>query len=67
MAQSPETNTDHQARANPPGARTEKAVADKAAGAFTRPAEPLMRIHRSLKQAFDPAGVFNRGRLYADF
>jgi len=33
MAQSPETNTDHQARANPPGARTEKAVADKAAGA----------------------------------
>ena len=42
-------------------------AADKAAGAFTRPAEPLMRIHRSLKQAFDPAGVFNRGRLYADF
>jgi hypothetical protein len=26
---------------------------------------PLERIHRQLKQSFDPAGVFNRGRLYA--
>ncbi|MFT3718429.1 glycolate oxidase subunit GlcE [Pseudorhodoferax sp.] len=26
----------------------------------------LMRIHRGLKQAFDPAGIFNRGRLYPD-
>jgi len=25
---------------------------------------PLERIHRALKQAFDPAGIFNRGRLY---
>jgi FAD/FMN-containing dehydrogenase len=41
-------------------------AADKGAGAFTRPAEPLMRIHRSLKLAFDPAGIFNPGRLYAD-
>jgi glycolate oxidase FAD binding subunit len=24
----------------------------------------LMRIHRALKQAFDPAGIFNPGRLY---
>ncbi|ANQ84165.1 glycolate oxidase FAD binding subunit [Azoarcus olearius] len=26
--------------------------------------EPLLRIHRRLKAAFDPAGIFNRGRLY---
>ena len=28
---------------------------------------PLDRIHRRLKAEFDPAGVFNRGRLFADF
>ncbi|MBX3617402.1 glycolate oxidase subunit GlcE [Nitrosomonas sp.] len=26
----------------------------------------LMTIHRSLKQQFDPSGIFNRGRLYPD-
>ena len=37
---------------------------DKSAGVFTPLAPPLMAIHRSLKQSFDPAGVFNAGRLY---
>lgn len=27
---------------------------------------PLDRIHRNIKQAFDPAGIFNRGRLFDD-
>lgn len=27
----------------------------------------LQRIHRDLKREFDPAGVFNRGRLFPDF
>jgi glycolate oxidase FAD binding subunit len=27
---------------------------------------PLDRIHRDLKRAFDPAGIFNRGRLFDD-
>jgi glycolate dehydrogenase FAD-binding subunit len=41
-------------------------AADKSAGAFT-PLEPVLaRLHRSLKQAFDPAGIFNPGRLYAE-
>jgi len=31
---------------------------------FQTPAPALMTIHRRLKQAFDPAGVFNPGRLY---
>jgi glycolate oxidase FAD binding subunit len=26
----------------------------------------LMQVHRRLKQAFDPAGIFNPGRMYAD-
>jgi glycolate oxidase FAD binding subunit len=41
-------------------------AADKGAGAFAPPSAPVMRIHRELKAAFDPAGVFNPGRLYAD-
>jgi glycolate oxidase FAD binding subunit len=27
----------------------------------------VLAIHRQLKNAFDPAGVFNRGRMYKDF
>jgi glycolate oxidase FAD binding subunit len=27
--------------------------------------EPVMRVHRALKQAFDPAGILNPGRMYA--
>lgn len=41
-------------------------AADKSAGTFAPLAEPLARIQRGLKQAFDPAGVFNPGRLYPD-
>jgi glycolate oxidase FAD binding subunit len=33
---------------------------------FAPLAPPLDRIHRELKREFDPAGVFNRGRLYPD-
>ncbi len=39
---------------------------DKSAGVFAPLAPPLLRIHRGLKQAFDPEGLFNPGRLYAD-
>ena len=34
---------------------------------FAAPSPVLQRIHRELKRQFDPAGVFNRGRLYPDF
>jgi glycolate oxidase FAD binding subunit len=38
----------------------------KAGGAFA-PLEPVvMRLHRELKAAFDPAGILNPGRLYAE-
>ena len=36
---------------------------DKSANCFTPLAPVLERVHRELKAAFDPAGVFNRGRL----
>jgi len=40
---------------------------DKSAGAFA-PLPPLLaRLHRDLKRSFDPAGIFNPGRLYAEF
>ncbi len=33
---------------------------------FAALSPPLARIHRELKTAFDPEGIFNRGRLYRD-
>ncbi|MDO9116033.1 MAG: glycolate oxidase subunit GlcE [Polaromonas sp.] len=44
------------------GARSERAE-----GRFDPLKPPLDRIHRQLKKEFDPAGIFNRGRLYPDF
>lgn len=40
-------------------------AADKSAGVFTPLSESLLRIHLGLKRAFDPDGLFNRGRLLA--
>jgi glycolate oxidase FAD binding subunit len=40
--------------------------ADKSSGVFAPLNDVAMRIHRGLKQAFDPLRIFNRGRLYAD-
>jgi glycolate oxidase FAD binding subunit len=39
---------------------------DKAAGVFQPLPAPLMKLHRNLKRAMDPAGILNPGRLYAD-
>ena len=40
--------------------------ADKAAGCFAPLAPALERLHRQLKAAFDPAGIFNPGRMYPE-
>ncbi|HEX7634593.1 MAG TPA: glycolate oxidase subunit GlcE [Noviherbaspirillum sp.] len=40
---------------------------DKRAGAFHPLAPAVAAIHRNLKNAFDPSGIFNRGRMYPEF
>jgi glycolate oxidase FAD binding subunit len=37
---------------------------DKSIGVFHPLQAPLMKIHRRLKEAFDPAGILNPGRMY---
>jgi glycolate oxidase FAD binding subunit len=39
---------------------------DKGVGVFHPLAPAVAGIHRRLKQSFDPAGIFNPGRMYAD-
>jgi len=34
---------------------------------FAPLAAPLLRVHQALKREFDPAGILNRGRMYADY
>ena len=40
---------------------------EKPQGAFAPLPPVLARLHRDLKRAFDPAGILNPGRLYAEF
>lgn len=40
---------------------------DKQVGVFHPLAPAVAGIHRHLKNAFDPAGIFNPGRMYAEF
>ncbi len=35
-------------------------------GAFTPLSAPLLKLHKNLKAAFDPQGIFNPGRLYPE-
>lgn len=39
---------------------------DKSIGVFAPLAPGLARIHQEMKKAFDPAGIFNPGRLYPE-
>jgi glycolate oxidase FAD binding subunit len=40
---------------------------ERSGGVFT-PLDPVLaRLHRNLKSVFDPAGMFNRGRLYPEW
>lgn len=40
---------------------------DKRSGVFTPLQPALARVHQRLKESFDPAGIFNRARMYNDF
>ena len=44
-----------------------KAINTPARGRFSPLKPPLDGIHKRLKAEFDPAGIFNPGRLYPDF
>jgi glycolate oxidase FAD binding subunit len=39
---------------------------DKSAGVFQLLTPALLDLHRRIKAVFDPAGIFNRGRLYPE-
>jgi glycolate oxidase FAD binding subunit len=39
---------------------------DRTAGVFQPLGSVVARLHRNVKDVFDPAGVFNRGRLYPE-
>ena len=40
---------------------------NKVAGVFSPLSAVMLQIHKNLKKQFDPAGIFNPGRIYADF
>lgn len=40
---------------------------DRTQGVFAPLSPPLAAIHRRLKDEFDPQGIFNPGRMFADF
>jgi len=49
------------------GHATRFRAGERSAGSFSPLAPALARLHRELKAVFDPAGILNRGRLYAEF
>jgi glycolate oxidase FAD binding subunit len=67
LASNADARTVRAAAAQAGGHATLFRAEDKSAGVFTPLAPALASIHRNLKQAFDPAGIFNRGRMYAEF
>jgi len=66
FASNADARTVREAAARAGGHATLFRAADKSAGVFAPLAPPLAKIHRNLKQAFDPAGIFNPGRMYPD-
>ena len=66
LASNADARTIREAAAQAGGHATLFRATDKSAGVFTPLAPALAKIHRNLKQAFDPAGIFNPGRMYPD-
>ncbi|NMM10048.1 MAG: glycolate oxidase subunit GlcE [Polaromonas sp.] len=62
-----EALTLRQAAADARGHATVFRSTDKTVPVFSPLKPPLDRIHRELKKQFDPAGVFNPGRMSADW
>jgi glycolate oxidase FAD binding subunit len=56
----------HEAAANAGGHATLFRNAPRDCEVFAPLAGPLLRVHRELKRVFDPAGILNPGRMYAE-
>lgn len=67
LASSVDARTLREAAARAGGHATLFRGRDKSVGVFTPLAPVALRLHRELKAAFDPAGIFNPGRLYPEF
>ena len=63
-ASNADARTVREAAAHAGGHATLFRAIDKGAGVFTPLAPALAKIHRNLKRAFDPEGIFNPGRMY---
>jgi len=66
LASNADARTVREAAAAAGGHATLFRAADKSAGVFAPLAPPLLNIHRRLKRSFDPAGIFNPGRMYPE-
>jgi glycolate oxidase FAD binding subunit len=66
LASNADARTIREAAAHAGGHATLFRASDKGAGVFTPLQPALAKIHRNLKQAFDPVGIFNPGRMYPD-
>jgi glycolate oxidase FAD binding subunit len=66
LASNADARTVREAAAQAGGHATLFRAEDKSAGVFTPLAPAVATIHRKLKQAFDPAGIFSAGRMYPD-
>ena len=66
LASNADARTIREAAAQAGGHATLFRATDKSAGVFAPLAPALAKIHHNLKQAFDPAGIFNPGRMYPD-
>ena len=66
LASNADARTVREAAARAGGHATLFRAPDKDAGVFTPLQPALAKIQRKLKLAFDPAGVFNPGRMYRD-
>lgn len=66
LASNADARTIREAAAQAGGHATLFRATDKSAGVFAPLAPALASIHRRLKQAFDPAGIFSVGRMYPD-
>jgi glycolate oxidase FAD binding subunit len=66
LASNADARTVREAAARAGGHATLFRAPDKSAGMFTPLTPSLSKIHSRLKQAFDPARVFNPGRMYPE-